>query len=78
MTQPSSVVPLITGLVSAAALSGAAAVAVLQSGCEDPGTYLEHDGVVELVGGCLRSSDLPVTPQDPEDPLGSGNPSIAP
>ena len=72
MAQYSSAVPLATGLLTAAALSGAAALAVLQSGCEDPGSYREHDGVIELVGGCLQPSDLPVAPQNPAegDPLG--------
>ncbi|MFC7341919.1 hypothetical protein [Saccharopolyspora griseoalba] len=72
MAQHSSAVPLATGLLTAAVLSGAAALVVLQSGCEEPGAYLERDGVIELVGGCLQPSDLPVVPQNPAegDPLG--------
>lgn len=74
-----NVIPLVAGLVTAAALSGAAAIAVLHSGCEQPGSYLEHDGVVELIGGCLQPSDLPVVPRPPStpEPLGAGSPSLA-
>ena len=77
MARHGSAIPLATGLLTAAALSGAAALAVLQSGCEDPGSYLERDGMVELVGGCLQPTDLPVTPQDPAEGR-PNNPSIAP
>ncbi|SFS54771.1 hypothetical protein [Saccharopolyspora flava] len=80
MAQPSTgALSLLTGAVMAAALSGAAVLAVLGSGCDDPGTYTEHDGVVELIGGCLHPSDLPITPQDPAntpDP-GTADPSLA-
>ena len=80
MAQPSTgAVPLLTGMITAAALSGAAVLAVFSSGCDDPGTYFEHDGVVELIGGCLQPSDLPVTPRDPAatPAHGSTDPSLA-
>ena len=74
MAQPSSgVLPLLAGMITAAALSGAAVLVVLGSGCDDPGTYRERDGVVELIGGCLQPSDLPVTPREPvESPAQDG------
>ncbi|MER7015626.1 hypothetical protein ABT324_29680 [Saccharopolyspora sp. NPDC000359] len=69
--------PLVTGVVTAAALSGAAVFAVLRSGCEDPGSYLVRDDVVELIGGCLQPDDLPVTPRPPADGLGTNDPAMA-
>lgn len=80
MAQPSNgVFPLLAGMITAAALSGAAVLVVLNSGCEDPGSYHEHDGVVELIGGCLRPSDLPVAPREPaaSPPPGSSDPFVA-
>ncbi|RRO15514.1 hypothetical protein EIL87_15855 [Saccharopolyspora rhizosphaerae] len=80
MAQPSTgVVPLLSGMLAAAALSGAAVLVVLDSGCDDPGSYHEHDGVVELIGGCLQPSDLPVAPRDPADSSapGGADPSLA-
>ncbi|TDD36940.1 hypothetical protein E1288_41155 [Saccharopolyspora elongata] len=70
--------PQVTGFVTAAALSGAAVFAVLQSGCDEPGSYRSRDGVVELIGGCLKPDDLPVNPRQPADtrPLGSGDPAL--
>jgi hypothetical protein len=46
----------------AAVLAGAAAVTADRAGCDDPGTWVERGGAVELVGGCLDSADLPVAP----------------
>ncbi|MGW1676493.1 hypothetical protein [Saccharopolyspora sp. NPDC002376] len=70
------VLPLVTGVATAAALSGAAVFAVLQSGCDDPGAYRVRDDVVELIGGCLQPDDLPISPRPPAD-LGSGEPALA-
>jgi hypothetical protein len=43
------------GAVAAAvALAGVAVLAVTNAGCTDPGRFVERNGVVELVGGCLR------------------------
>ncbi|MFD0919181.1 hypothetical protein [Saccharopolyspora rosea] len=79
LTPASGAFPLVTGIVAAAALSGAAVFAVLHSGCDDPGAYRAHDGVVELVGGCLQPDDLPVTPKAPGPvrPLGDVDPALA-
>ena len=58
--------PLVTGLAAATVLSGAAVFTVVRSGCDEPGRYQTRaDGVVELVGGCLATKDLPVVPQQP-------------
>jgi hypothetical protein len=78
LTPINSAFPLVTGIVTAAALSGAAVLAVLESGCDEPGSYLSHDGVVELIGGCLKPGDLPVSPRHPADirPLGSSDPAL--
>ena len=53
---------LATGFAGALVLSSAAVIAVLHAGCEEPGAFLVHDDVVELVGGCVRADDLPVVP----------------
>ncbi|MBE9375615.1 hypothetical protein IQ251_14270 [Saccharopolyspora sp. HNM0983] len=53
---------LATGFAGAVLLTGTAVLAVLHAGCDDPGAFLPRDGAVELVGGCLRSDDLPVVP----------------
>ncbi|MGP4019703.1 hypothetical protein [Saccharopolyspora sp. 5N708] len=78
LTPTTSAFPLVTGIVAAAALSGAAVLAVLNSGCDEPGAYRSNDGVVELIGGCLKSDDLPVSPRHPTDvrPLGSNEPAM--
>ncbi|MBB5153492.1 hypothetical protein [Saccharopolyspora phatthalungensis] len=78
LTPMNSAFPLVTGIVTATALSGAAVLAVLQSGCDEPGSYHSHDGVVELIGGCLQPGDLPVSPRHPTEsrPLGSSDPSL--
>jgi hypothetical protein len=50
---------LVAGIVSAAALTGAAFYTVERSACADPAQYIRHDNHVELVGGCLGGTDLP-------------------
>lgn len=57
---------LATGFAGAVVLSSAAVVAVLHAGCEEPGSLLVREDVVELVGGCVRADDLPVAPGEPE------------
>ncbi|MGW0890653.1 hypothetical protein [Saccharopolyspora sp. NPDC002578] len=74
---------LVGGVALATVLSAAAVFAVAQSGCDDPGTYRERDGVVELIGGCVQAEDLPVTPAPqlgdaPHSPPADTDPSIAP
>jgi hypothetical protein len=50
----------------AALLACAAVVTANQAGCDEPGSYVIAPGGVQLVGGCLRSDDLPVAPPVPE------------
>lgn len=68
---------LATGFAGAAVLSGAAVIAVLHAGCEEPGALLVREDVVELVGGCVRADDLPVTPGGPGSAGAPGAPDAA-
>jgi hypothetical protein len=52
--------PFAGAVAAAAALTGAAVFTVADAGCANPGQYVRHDGVVELVGGCVDQSRLPV------------------
>ena len=63
LTPAAGAFPLVTGIAVATVLSGAAVFTVVRSGCDEPGTYRAHDGVVELIGGCITPDDLPVVPQ---------------
>ncbi len=51
--------PLVAAVISAAALTGAAFYTVEQATCGDPAQYIRHDDHVELIGGCVRGSELP-------------------
>ncbi|MFF5992438.1 hypothetical protein [Prauserella flavalba] len=55
----SGFVPLLAGLASALALTGAAVYTVGQANCGDPGRYIRHDNHIELIGGCVDGSELP-------------------
>ncbi|EHK87129.1 hypothetical protein SZMC14600_11873 [Saccharomonospora azurea SZMC 14600] len=52
-----AVVPLIAGVVSALALTGAAVYTVAESQC-DPGHYVRDGRQVTLVGSCVTGADL--------------------
>jgi hypothetical protein len=56
------VVPLAGATAAAMALAGLALFSVSQAGCAEPGQFVQHDGTVELVGGCLDPADLPSAP----------------
>ena len=56
------VLPVAAVTVAATALAGAAVFTVSNAGCADPGRYVQHDGHVELVGGCIDAQDLPQQP----------------
>jgi hypothetical protein len=45
---------MVGAVAAAVALSGIAVLAVTSAGCADPGRFVDRNGVVELVGGCLR------------------------
>jgi hypothetical protein len=62
--------PLVAALMSAAALTGAAVYTVGRASCDDPAQYIRHDNYVELVGGCVNTTDLPATTQ-PATPPGA-------
>ncbi|AXB45134.1 hypothetical protein [Amycolatopsis albispora] len=57
------VLPLIAGVASAIALTGAAFYTVEAASCGDPGQYIRHDDHLELVGGCVDGSSLPHSPE---------------
>ncbi|GAA3855916.1 hypothetical protein GCM10022243_21560 [Saccharothrix violaceirubra] len=59
-----AVLPLVGAVATAAALTGAAFLTVAHAGCE-PGRFVQHDGVVEYVGGCVE--DLPTVPAKAEN-----------
>ncbi|WP_284749076.1 hypothetical protein [Amycolatopsis sp. RTGN1] len=60
-TRSAGLVPLVIGLASAAALTGAAYFTVDSASCGSPAQYIRHDSHVELVGGCVDGANLPVT-----------------
>jgi hypothetical protein len=57
-TRSAGVLPLIAAITSALALTGVAFYTVDRATCGDPAQYIRHDNHVELVGGCVGSSDL--------------------
>ncbi|GAB2990021.1 hypothetical protein [Saccharothrix stipae] len=57
------VLPLVGAVATAVALTGAAFFTVAHAGCADTGRFVERDGVVEFVGGCVDGGDLPAVPQ---------------
>jgi hypothetical protein len=75
LTLSAGTFPLVAGIAAATALSGAAVFTVFRSGCDSPGVYRAHDGVIELVGGCLNRADLPALPErQTQRPLGIAPP----
>jgi hypothetical protein len=60
-TRSAGALPLVAGILSAVALTGAAFYTVDQASCSDPAQYIRHDNHVELVGGCVDSGELPGT-----------------
>lgn len=58
-----SALPLAGATAAAMVLTGVAVFAVTQAGCAEAGHYVRHDGVIELVGGCVEPADFPNVPQ---------------
>ena len=58
-TRSAGLLPLVIGVASAAALTGAAYFTVDSAGCGTPAQYIRTDQGVELVGGCVNGSELP-------------------
>ena len=56
-TRSAGVLPIVAAVTSALALTGAAFYTVDRVACGDS-QYIRHDDHVELVGGCLGSSEL--------------------
>lgn len=62
-TRSAGMLPVVLAITSAALLTGAAVYTVDRAGCGDAGQYIRHDNHIELVGGCVDSSELPAAPQ---------------
>jgi hypothetical protein len=60
--------PLAGASVAAMALAGVAVFTVSHAGCSDTGRYVQHDGVIELVGSCLDPNKLPAAPAEHTQP----------
>ncbi|MBB4688457.1 hypothetical protein [Amycolatopsis jiangsuensis] len=65
-TRSTGLLPLVAGIVSAAALAGAAFVTVDAAGCGGHAQYIRHDSHTELVGSCLDGAHLPAAPAQEE------------
>jgi hypothetical protein len=57
--------PVVVTAGVAALLAVAAAITADRAGCAEPGSYVRTPSGIQLVGGCLNSADLPVTPPQP-------------
>lgn len=61
--------PVVATVGVAALLAGAAVFTADRAGCDDPGSYVPvPGGGVQLIGGCLNNSDLPVAPPSRNQP----------
>lgn len=56
-SRSAGLLPLLAGVTSALALTGAAVYTVDQARCE-PGEYIRHADHVELTGSCVDGADL--------------------
>jgi hypothetical protein len=65
VTRAAGVIPLVGALAAAAALAGFAVFSATSAGCANPGQYVQRDGYIELVGGCVDQRDLPPGPPAP-------------
>ncbi|GAA4543785.1 hypothetical protein [Amycolatopsis samaneae] len=72
-TRSASVLPLVAGVLSAAALTGAAVFTVDSAGCTAPAQYIRHDNHIELVGGCVNGEELPAAPHTPAGQASGGD-----
>jgi hypothetical protein len=64
--------PVVVTAGVAVLLAGAAIFTADRAGCAEPGSYVRVPGGVQLIGGCLNSADLPVSPlprKQPPPPL---------
>ncbi|MFB9686380.1 hypothetical protein [Amycolatopsis plumensis] len=72
-TRSAGLLPLVLGVASAAALTGAAFFTVDSASCGAPAQYIRHDSHVELVGGCVDGAKLPATGTPPAGGVVHGN-----
>src|ERR1700754_1820615 len=68
-TRSAGLLPLVIGVVSAVALTGAAYFTVDAAGCGGHPQYIRHDNHVELVGGCIDGSELPAGPAEQQEAI---------
>ncbi|HWD01210.1 MAG TPA: hypothetical protein VG674_01930 [Amycolatopsis sp.] len=66
-TRSAGLLPLVFGVASAVALTGAAYFTVDAAGCGGQAQYIRHDNHVELVGGCVDGSELPSAPAQQQE-----------
>ncbi|HWC82579.1 MAG TPA: hypothetical protein VG756_21725 [Pseudonocardiaceae bacterium] len=59
VTRATGVLPLVGGVLAAAALAGVAVFTVEQTGCATPSHYVRDGSANVLVGGCFTGSDTP-------------------
>lgn len=62
MSRSARWMPVVVTTAVAAVLACAAILTANHAACAEPGSYVLAPGGVQLVGGCLRSNDLPVAP----------------
>lgn len=67
------VLPVVAGLASALALSGAAVYTVESVPCDDGGQYVRHAHSTELIGGCVDGNQLPNAPGEDHGTPGEQN-----
>lgn len=59
VARATGVVPLVGGVLAAAALTGAAVFTVEQAGCATPSHFVRTASQVQLVGGCVGGTPTP-------------------
>lgn len=68
VTRAAGVMPLVGALGAAVALAGVAVFSASSAGCDSPGRYVQRDGYIELVGGCIDPQKLPPAPAQQQAP----------
>jgi hypothetical protein len=60
--------PVVATVGVAGLLAAAAVFTADRAGCAEPGSYVPVPGGVQVIGGCLNNSDLPVAPPPRNEP----------
>jgi hypothetical protein len=76
-SRSTGLLPLLAGLTSALALTGAAVYTVGQAGCE-PARYIRHADHLQFVGACLDGDDLSGTTGEKHQPQPKRFPDTGP